>query len=440
MVLCAIATPIWWGTPPETLVHNSAHFVMMMSGIMSLVINWNPLMKLDGYYLLTDLVGIQDLKEASTAYTSALVKNRFWKLPVEVPYVPKQRRIGFVVYAVASGVYSYTVLFVVARFAGNFVRNFSPEWGFIPEIGVALLVFRSRIRLLGNFMKFLYLDKKDRILVWFTPKHTAMAAAIVGLLLAIPVWKESVIGKFVLEPVSQAVVRARVPGTLSKIFVREGERVSQGSTLGILENVPMQSNLHEAKAKLMLASALAREAERNYQGYGDARMEQERSAKQAGQMAEMEAALELKAPITGTVVTPKVQDLLGAYLKLGSELVTIADTSQMRARISISEYDMYKIQAGQAAKLQLDGAMSRKDGKVSLVSARPAGAPTVGSDEADPEAVHPHQYYSVDIVVANPGGELKPGMLGTARVYGSRRSLGGMALEGVKNFWGRKLW
>jgi len=32
-----------------------------------------------------------------------------------------------------------------------------------PELVTAGLIFRSRIRVLLNFMKFLYLDKKDRV-------------------------------------------------------------------------------------------------------------------------------------------------------------------------------------------------------------------------------------------------------------------------------------
>jgi putative peptide zinc metalloprotease protein len=163
LVLCAIATPIWWGTPPDTLVHDGAYFIMMFTGIMSVIVNWNPLMKLDGYVMLCEIVGISELKESSTAFVSAWVKKYIWRLPVEVPYVPKRRRLGYAAYALLSGAYCYALLYFVARFAGNIVRNFSPEWGFIPELAVAFLIFRSRIRLLVNFMKFVYLDKKDRI-------------------------------------------------------------------------------------------------------------------------------------------------------------------------------------------------------------------------------------------------------------------------------------
>jgi putative peptide zinc metalloprotease protein len=442
ILLYAIVTPVWWGTQPGTPVHNAAYFVMILCGFMNVVVNWNPLMKLDGYYMLCDIVGINNLKEDSTAYTSALVKKHIWRLPVEVPYVPRQRRLGFVVYALVSGAYSYMILYILASFAGNIVRSFSPEWGFVPELGVAAIIFRSRIRLLVNFMKFLYLDKKDRILAWFTPKHTAMAAGTLVLLLAIPVWKESIVGKFVLEPVNKAVVRAHVAGTVSKIYVQEGEVVPQGSLLAALSNLPVQGGLDDAHAKLVLASVQAKEAALNYQGYGNALMEKQRSERQYGQAAEMNSSLELKAPLTGTVVTPKVRDQLGAYLKAGTEFLEIADLSQMRARIFTSEYDMYRIRASQRARLQLDGMLRRRDGQVVLVSARPTEAPPWAAEEAgkDEKGGRPHQYYFVDILLDNPGEKLKPGMTGMARVYGSRRSIGGMALEEVKNFWGRKLW
>jgi putative peptide zinc metalloprotease protein len=303
------------------------------------------------------------------------------------------------------------------------------------------VIFRSRIRLLGNFMRFLYLDKKDRVLAWFTPKHTAMAAGILGILLAIPVWKESVAGKFMLEPVNQAVVRAHVPGAIAKIYVREGEEVSRGSALATLSNLPLESSLNDAGTKLLLASAQAKEAALNYQGYGNALMEKERSRQQYGQMSEMTAALELKAPISGTVLTPKIQDQLGAYLKAGNEFLAIADLAQMRARIYISEYELYKIHTGETARLQFDGVLRRKDGHVSLVSARPTELLPVDGEQSDSSgAAPPHQFYFVDITVQNPERALKPGMTGIARVYGSRRSLGGMMLEGIKNFWGRKLW
>jgi len=232
-----------------------------------------------------------------------------------------------------------------------------------------------------------------------------------------------------------------VPGTISKIFVREGEDVSRGSRLASLNNLPLRSGLDDAKAKLMLASAETKQAALRYQGYGSALMQQEQLAKQFGEMTSMNRALELDAPISGTVVTPKMQDLLGSYLKPGDELLEIADLSRLKARIYLSEYDLYKIRMGETARLQVDGVLKRREGPVSLVSSRPTDIPeiTKGKEEESNES-KPRQFYYADIVVNNPGNEWKPGMTGVARVYVARRSLGGMLVEDIKNFWGRKLW
>jgi putative peptide zinc metalloprotease protein len=440
LILCSIATPIWWATPPQTLVHDGAHFIMMMTGLMSLLLNWNPLMKLDGYYMLCEIVGIKDLKEDSTAYVSAWTRARIWGLPVEVPYVPKSRRLGFIIYALLSGVYSYTVLYILARFAGNFVRNFSPEWGFIPELGVAAIIFRSRIRLLGKFMKFLYLDKKDRIVAWFSPKHTLLAASVLAVLVALPVWHDSIEGKFVLEPLHVATVRVHVPGVVETISVREGEQVSVGQTIGTLQNLPLTSGYEGAQAQLVLASERAKEASRKYQDFGAAMKEREHQAAQVQQYSEMDKALKVASPISGTVITSRVEDLPGRYLISGQELLEVADLSVLRTRIYVPEYEMYKLRPGAQARLQVRGFVRMWRANAVYVGARPTEMPEGLSGNNGLNGLTPAHFYLVELEVPNYEMLLRPGMTGMARIYGGRRSLAGLAWEWMSNFWGRKLW
>ena len=439
LILFAIATPVWLDTPPQTLAHDSAHFIMMMTGLMSLLLNWNPLMKLDGYYMLGEIVGIVDLKENSTAYVSAWVKRHIWGLPIEVPYVPKRRRLGFAVYALLSGAYSYTVLYILARFAGNFVRNFSPEWGFIPEIGVALVIFRSRIRLLVNFMKFVYLDKKDRIREW-VKAHAALVGVTALLVLMIPVRRESVSGKFVLEPEHMAMVRARVPGTLTAIDVREGQRVVAGEPIAKLENLPLESDYSEAHSRFVMASDRATAASLNYGAYGAAAQDRERIRKELQELTEKREALEIVSPISGVVVSPRVQDLLGTTLLGGEEIAEIAELDSLRARIYVSEWDMNKVRTGADAAIQLDGFFKTWKAHIGEISSEPGVMKMGLAGGNDLNGIAPVNFYVVDLIVANQTERLRPGMTGLARIYGRRRSLGGMAWEAIRDFWGRKLW
>jgi multidrug efflux pump subunit AcrA (membrane-fusion protein) len=361
-------------------------------------------------------------------------------LPAEVPYVPKQRRLGYIVYALLSGVYSYTVLYIVARFTGNFVRNFSPEWGFIPEIGVALLIFRSRIRLLVNFMKFLYLDKKDRLAAWFTPRYSTAVALAVVVILALPLWHDSAAGRFVLEPVHRAVVRALVPGTVVQLDVHEGQQVAAGDPLAVLRNIPLVSDFEGARSRLTMASDRVNAASLHHLGYGEALKEREQLAAQVTQLSQRNEALQLMSPISGTVVSPRVGDMLGAYLQPGEQLLEVADLSSLRARIYVSEWEMYKIRAGASARVQVQGFLRKWDANVKSISSGPTEMDPGLRGEGGLNGVNPPHFYLVDLEMENPGFVLRPGMTGVARVYGKRRSLAGMGWEAISNFWGRKLW
>lgn len=440
LIICSIATFIWWGTAPDTPLHNGAYFMMMLTGIMSVLLNWNPLIKLDGYYLLSDLLGIQDIKENSTAFVSGWVKKKIWRLPVEVPYVPPKRRFWFAAYALLSGAYSYTVLYVVARFAGNIVRNFSPEWGFVPEIAVALMIFRSRIRLLVNFMKFVYLDKKDRIVALFTPRNSLAAGVALVVFLALPVWRESVTGRFLLEPAQMAVIRARVAGTVAQLDAEEGQRVRSSAVLASLRNVPMQSSVEYTKEQLSMASERAKAASLHYADYGLALKEKEGLANQVEQLSNMQAALQVTSPISGTVITPRLNDLLGSTVKEGQELLQVADLSSMRARIYISEYDLYKIQKDARACLQVQGMFHTWEAQIVSIAAGPTEIDSWLLGRIELQGMNPPHYYVVNLLVKNTKGILKPGMTGIARVYGRHRSLPGLGLEIILNFLGRKAW
>jgi len=440
LMICSIVTPIWWLTSPETLIHEGAYFLMMLTGIVSLVVNWNPLIKLDGYYMLCEIIDIADLKEDSTAYLSAWVKRHIWRLPVEVPFVPKQRRAWFALYALLSGAYSYLVLTVVARFAGNVSRHFNPDWAFIPEYGVALLVFKSRIRLLVNFMKLVYLDKKDRVRAWLCSRRAYMALATAAVLLLLPVFHQSASGPFQLEPVRRAVIRTAVPGVLEQIAVGEGTAVSAGQTLATLRNVPLQSDLAAARAQYVVAAGRARTASLRYQNYGAALKERDRLATQSEQLRQKAAELQVVSPISGVILTPKLQDRIGSYLTEGTELLEVADLEELRARIFVSEYDMYKVQEGARGKLQVEGVGRLWNSEAVWVAPNSAEADPALTDQSRFKGLHPPRFYLVELRVANAEGQLKPGMTGVARIYGKRESLGGMMWENLWVMLGRKIW
>ena len=440
LYICAAGTVIWWLSPPDTTLHSVAYMMMLITGIASVLINFNPLIKLDGYYIMSEILALPDLKENSTAYVSAWVKRHIWKLPVEIPFVPRRWRLGYVAYALLSGLYSYTVLYVVARFVGNVFRNFDPDWSFVPELATAALIFRSRIRTLVNFMKFVYLDKKDRVSSWFRSRHPWAIGSVAALVLLLPFWHDSVEGQFVLEPVRVAIVRNVVPGSVTRVYADEGMGVSAGEPLLKLRNLPLQSELARTESDYEMASMHAKSAALHYADFGVADQQRDQLAKQADEQRWETSNLDILSPISGVVLTPRAADRLGSYALEGTNLMEVADLSRMRARVFVSEYDLYKVAVGAKARLGVDGLWGKVDARVTSLAPK--------SSEIDPGLAQAGQFkglgapnsYVAQIIVPNSDGRLKPGMVGTARIYGARRSLAGLAWRETWRFCVRKLW
>lgn len=440
LVICALVTPIWWLTPPNTPVHDFAYIIILFTGIAVVFINWNPLMKLDGYYIVCDLLGISDLKEASTLYLSAWVKRNIWRLPVEIPYVPPRRRPGYVAYAILSGMYSYSVLYVFASFIGNIARNFSADWGFLFEYATAFMIFRGRIRTLWNFMKFLYLDKKDRLARWFKPLRKVAVSAAAVVFACLPIWHETAVGRFVLEPAKVAVLRALVPGVVARAYADEGQPVQAGAPVLQLRNVVLSSKAARSQSEFEMAQERAQSALLHYADFGSAAADRERLGQQTRELTSEIASLSVDSPISGTVLTPRLKDKLGAYVSAGTELAEVADLTQVRARIYVSEFDMDKFTSNSPARFQVDGSLHKQDARIVSIAPVPSDIAPGLMDLSKYQGQRPPKFYVFELIADNSNGSMRPGMAGTARVYGARRSLAALAAWTVWEFAGRKIW
>ena len=440
LIIYSIASFMWWGTDVGGTLHNFVYVVMLASGILPVLVNLNPLIKLDGYFMLTELLDIPELKENATIYVSNWVKKNIWRLPVDVPYVTWRRRLLYVPYTLASSFYSYGLLFVVVTFLYNVLHRYSPEWAFVPAALLAFVIFKSRILTLWRFMRLLYLDKKDRVKAWFTPGHSTALACLGLLLLFAPVWRETVEGRLVLEPMQRAVVRVEVPGTVVQANVEEGQDVSAGTPLLRLSNLGMESEAAVVAADLRLASARAFQAQMRYKDFAAAERHREELTAHDRALQEKMTQLTVLSPVAGTVVTPRVHDLLGTYLPPGSEVMEIANTSMLQARVFILAPDVGKVRLGSPAALHLDARAGSILGDVAFLAPASSEVEKGLFDQQEYKGIESSRYYVATIPVSNSAGLLKDGFTGTAKIFVRRRSLAGFAWQGVDDFLQRKLW
>jgi putative peptide zinc metalloprotease protein len=446
MIFCAVGTIVWWGTAPGTFAHELAYKVMLITGVAVVLVNMNPLIKLDGYYFFSELLGIADVKEKSTAYVMGWIKKNVFRLPVEVDYVPKRRRFLYVPYCILSGAYSYMLLLLATNWLFHVFQKFSPDWAFVPALWIGYKIFKSRLRTLVNFMKLVYLDKKERLQQYLTPRNMAIASAAILLFLIVPWRRVALEGRFILEPADRAVVRARVPGSVSAIYVSEGERVTAGQPLAKLRNLSLESEAAEANANASVATARATTAQMTYVSFGSADRDRQQAEQRASLLQDEVAALDLRSPITGVVTTPKPGNSLGAYMSQGAEVVEVADTSAMVARVYVPEFDIGEVQEafqapkGAPAIMHFDGLFASKPAAVSAIAPASTSMASGLAHVQDYKGIPTPHFYEVMVRAENSSGNLREGMTGTAKIFVGRRPLIVSAYQMARDFVRRKLW
>ncbi|MGA7524287.1 MAG: HlyD family efflux transporter periplasmic adaptor subunit [Acidobacteriaceae bacterium] len=439
LFFCAIASIVWWGTPPGSPAHDLAYKIMLITGVAVVVVNMNPLIKLDGYYAFSEIIGFSDIKEKSTAYLSGLLRKRVFRLPVEMDFVPKRRRVGYVVYAILSGLYSYALLFAVVRFCSNVFSRIIPEWAFVPALLLALLIFRSRIRTLLRFMSTVYLDKRDRVRSWLTGPRVAAGLTALLIFLFLPVWHETVSARFLLEPVHMAVVRTTVPGRVTAVLVHEGQRVRGGDALLRMANTDLDSARAGSREQVALTGAERVQAELAHGDLGAALQQRRRAGVDDVLAVEESDALVVRAPIDGVVTSARLHDLVGSYLDAGTPITGIADARAMRARIFVPEFAIGRVHPGASVSFLVDGMFGPRFGSVASLQPASGELPPAVEGTQQIKGGTSLEYYVADAVIVNRGS-LQSGMTGSAKIVVRRASLATIGARVIREFVDRKVW
>ena len=143
LFMAAICTFVWWFTNPGW-IHYLALNVMFLSSVSTIVFNANPLLRYDGYYMLSDFLEIPNLSQKSKQ--SMISKLRVWFLgmkPIESRLLPARNQIAFAIYSVSSVAYRWFVMLMIFWFLSEIFEPYG-----LAAVG-HLLIAISLIGMIG---------------------------------------------------------------------------------------------------------------------------------------------------------------------------------------------------------------------------------------------------------------------------------------------------
>jgi putative peptide zinc metalloprotease protein len=258
LVVWALATVVWRVTNPGSLPNSLALIVMATTGF-KVFLNLNPLLKLDGYYLLSDWLGIPNLRQRSFAYLRGSLSRRGDR-PTEPAALTRRERTIYLTYGVLAFVYSFGLLwFVAVRLGGDLIPRYH-AWGLL----LFSLLFGVRVR---NRLRSRMFRKSSASQPAREPAKTApptrrwatlavLAAAVVAsFFVKIDL---RVGGEVRVLPARSAEVRTEVEGLIAAVHVREGMKVQQGDLVARLSDRDVTAELRKTEAEIAEKQATLR--------------------------------------------------------------------------------------------------------------------------------------------------------------------------------------
>jgi len=267
--------------------------------------------------------------------------------------------------------------------------------------------------------------KKRAFLAVPRQRRLAYAAAAVAAVAAVTLvrWPLRVPAAYpVFRATSNAQVHALVPGVVERVLVREGMPVVRGDPVAQLRAAELRA---ERDALAAAAAAADREAALSA-ARGDAGDEQLQHARAASLRRELQVldeqvgATVIRTPVSGTVLTARPEERVGASVDAGDVLVDVGRTDTLELEFGVDQRDLPRVGVGDEIRLRVDALPQRTF--VGRVTA-------VGSLPADGASADDGVWFPVRALVPNDAGLLRPGMTAHARVLTAPASLAGRLLR-----------
>ena len=461
VVLASICTFIWWFSEPGPLNYFCLN-VMFVSSVSTIMFNANPLLRYDGYYILSDILEIPNLRQkASTILNRKLGK---WCLGLEEPedpFLPKRHQALFALYTIASALYRWVVLFSILFFLNKVFEPYG-----LKVLGQALaiasiygMIFMPAKAVWKFFRVPGRWSKVKRVRLYIT---LSLLAGFVASLFLVPL-PMRVIAPFELQPYNVDSVYVEVPGRLVELKVKPGQQVKQGDLIMQLENLDLELTIAQLRGEQAtlrtelenLDSLLFQpsKAEAAAGRYDTALKQLDGVTTQLAQKEADLARLQIVAPRDGTVIpparipkrpgsdgsqlgswtgTPLDQRNIGAsFSPQGQQnlICMIGDPNEWAATMIIDQEDSGIVAEGQEVRLMFEESayhvfistisQINKSKAVEVAPSRLAsvnGGPLAAQQNPDGSLRPLNTSFEAMARLNDPKGMLRNGLIGTARI------------------------
>jgi putative peptide zinc metalloprotease protein len=336
--LACIATFVWV-LLPDGLSRHIAFLIATTSWTMSVAINLNPFMRFDGYYILSDLLGIANLQSRAFDLGLWRLRNFLFGLKVECPETLPPHLLTVLV-SYAWGVWVYRLIL----FSGI---AFIVYAYFFKALGVILFLFEIGYFIAGPVVREFKTWWHMRSLITRTSRSLISAGAFAaGIAVLVLPWSESVAIPAILESSKLVQIYPIRAAEIVSVHVRAGQDVKTGDLLLVLQAADIAVEENVARVRLdEIRSRLNRQAADGRDRSDSLILEGEGQslAMRLEGLTQERAELEVRAPSSGTVVELGTGLHPGRWVSTKDPLALINASQSVRVSGYVSENDLPRL-------------------------------------------------------------------------------------------------
>lgn len=347
--LACIAT-IFWVFLPDGPLRHIAFLIATTSWTMSLAINLNPFMRFDGYYIFSDLLRVENLQTRAFALGIWNLRKTLFALKAPCPEImPDKMRRLLIAYAYGIWIYRLVLFTGIALVVYAY---------FFKALGVVLFLFE-----IGYFIarplaaELLQWWKMRKDIIGSRRSQWTFAGVATLALLALVPWSAQVQIPAILEGNNLARVFPARSARIASIQVRVGQHVAQGDVLMTLDAPDIAQDRAVAKARLdAVELRLARQSADDEDRSSKQVLEGDRAAlrMQISGLAKIASELNVRAPLTGTVVELNPTLRQGQWIAAKEQIALVDGSSGTRAVGYVSEDILWRIEPGTSGSFMPD--------------------------------------------------------------------------------------
>ena len=438
LLVSFVALIVWANS--DGLTADVAYNVFLMASVTTILFNANPLMRFDGYFILSDLLKVPNLYTKGTGWFGDRIKHLFLGTK-KTPnlFAPQESRI---VKVYGSMAFFWKISISVGLIIAASVM-FNGAGLILGAIGVVLWF---GLPLMKQYKMHFSREAKKPINRGRAVIAFVCTALIVGALFWVLKAPPTKSAPAVVQFADETILRSAADGFVDDILIMSGDAVVAGQSLLRLRNEDLNLEV-DALVDEVTAATIQQRIYRQQNELGLAKIEEEKLTglkKQLAEKREQAAGLVVRSPLTGFVYARNLQHILGSFVSQGDELMTVAQRKTKEIVVSVDQLDLESILLAQDKPLRIalpgiglfESTISRIDPRASNHPTHPslcanAGGPLPlkpGSQEdndTDPEMLLLSPRFDVLVSLDNATSEaLHSGQRGRAFFKARTQSLG----------------